>query len=89
MNELQELPNIGKILKEELLAVGIDSPQALQKLGGKEAFLRIRRKDPTACFHKLLALEGAARGVRKYDLPEEVKADLKVFFESLSVVIER
>jgi DNA transformation protein len=36
--------------------------------------------DPSACYMRLCGLEGAIRGVRWHDLPDDVKADLKVFY---------
>lgn len=36
----------------------------------------------SACIHRLMALEGAVRGVKKTMLPDEVKADLREFYQS-------
>ena len=43
--------------------------------------LKIRQIDPYACIHRLLALEGAIEGVKKSLLPDEVKVDLKAFYQ--------
>ena len=59
MQPLHELPNIGGILEQKLIQVGIGTPRQLRELGSKEAFLRIRLIDHTACLHMLTALEGA------------------------------
>ncbi|KYC44868.1 MAG: hypothetical protein APG12_01517 [Candidatus Methanofastidiosum methylothiophilum] len=76
------MPNIGKEVSKKLIAVGIDSPEKLIKLGSKEAFIRIKTIDDSACFSMLQGLEGAIRGVRWHHLPEETKKDLKEFFKS-------
>ena len=56
----------------------------MRELGAEEAFLRIRAQvDPTACFHQLTALAGAELGVPKKAVPEEKKAELRAFFDSL------
>ena len=80
MGELEKLPNIGQDVAQQLEQVGVDSPQALRQLGAKEAWLRIQAIDDSACFHRLMALEGAVRGVKKAMLPEDVKDDLKAFY---------
>lgn len=79
---LSELPNIGAVLAELLERVGVETPEDLRELGSRGAWLRIRAVDPSACLHKLQALEGAVRGVRKNELPGAVKADLRAFFEA-------
>ena len=81
MGELAKLPNIGKVLEAQLEAVGIATPEALRETGSRAAWLRIRA-DPSACFHRLCALEGALRGVRWHALDGPVKADLKEFYQS-------
>ncbi|MBC8530429.1 TfoX/Sxy family protein [Gehongia tenuis] len=83
MGKLTELPNVGRVLEERLEAVGIATAEELKKAGAKEAFLRLRERDPGACLHELMALEGAVRGVRKYDLPPEIQDDVKAFFKGL------
>ncbi|MGN0610530.1 MAG: TfoX/Sxy family DNA transformation protein [Ruminiclostridium sp.] len=42
----------------------------------------IREIDESACINRLMALEGALRGIKKALLPEEVKADLKEFYKA-------
>lgn len=80
--ELTEMPNIGKEVSKKLMAVGIDTPEKLVSLGSKEAFIRIKTIDDTACFSMLQGLEGAIQGIRWHHLPRTVKADLKEFFDS-------
>lgn len=81
MGELSKLPNIGKTVEEQLAQVGIVTADELRKIGAKAAWLKIRQIDPSACIHRLLALEGAIEGVKKSLLPDEVKADLKAFYQ--------
>lgn len=83
MGALSELPNIGKVAERSLIRAGINTPEELRALGSKEAFLRVRLVEPDACLHKLYALEGAVRNVRKSELSEEKKKELKEFFDSL------
>lgn len=81
MGELSKLPNIGKKVEEQLVQVGIDSIDKLRETGAKSAWLKIQEIDESACIHRLLALEGAIWGVKKTMLPDEVKADLKEFYQ--------
>jgi DNA transformation protein and related proteins len=83
MSELCSLPNVGKVLENNLNAVGINTVEQLLKIGSKEAFLRIRIIDSGACLHMLYGLEGAVKGIKDSLLSEETKKDLKYFFKSL------
>lgn len=56
MGELSKLPNIGKTVEEQLIPLGIRTPEALRKIGAKAAWLKIQEIDPSACIHRLLAL---------------------------------
>lgn len=84
MGNLSDLPNIGKVVEEQLNTVGITTVEQLKELGSRQAWLKIRAIDDSACIHRLLALEGAILGVRKTDLPEETKRELKEFYRSVS-----
>ncbi|MCI6629963.1 MAG: TfoX/Sxy family protein [Lachnospiraceae bacterium] len=81
MGELAKLPNIGKTVEEQLLQVGISSADELKAVEAKEAWLKIQAIDESACIHRLMALEGAIQGVKKTMLSDEVKADLKEFYQ--------
>lgn len=81
MGELSKLPNIGEKVEEQLNAVDIFTYEDLKKFGAENAWLKIQSIDPSACIHRLLALEGALQGVPKKLLPEERKAELKKFYE--------
>lgn len=82
MGELKTLPNIAEKLEAQLIEVGIQSIAALQEAGSREAWLRIAAIDPSACYMRLCALEGAIRGVRWHYLDEETKRELKTFYSS-------
>lgn len=81
MGELSELPNIGKVLEEQLNAVGISTRGELENVGAQRAWLKIQAIDSFACIHRLLALEGAIEGIKKSSLSDEVKKELKQFYE--------
>lgn len=81
MGELSNLPNIGKIVEEQLFRIGINSVDELKRIGAKEAWLKIQEIDESACIHRLMALEGAIQGVKKTMLSDEVKADMKKFYQ--------
>lgn len=80
MGELLKLPNLGKVLEEQLHQAGVSTPEQLQATGSKQAWLNIQSSDPSACYLRLCALEGAIRGIKKTELPDEVKKDLKDFY---------
>ena len=82
MGELSALPNIGKVVEEQLNAVGIATFATLKELGSKAAWLRIKAIDDSACIHRLYALEGAIQGIRKADLPAEKKVEPKAFYNA-------
>lgn len=81
MGELSKLPNIGKTVEDQLIQVGITSVDELKQAGARSAWLKIQEIDESACIHRLLALEGAIEGVKKTMLSDEVKADLKEFYQ--------
>lgn len=81
MGELSKLPNIGKTVEEQLNQVGIMTEEELKSVGAKQAWLEIQTIDESACINRLMALEGAIQGVKKTELPDEVKADLKEFYQ--------
>lgn len=84
MSELSELPNIGKVLEENLLSVGIETPEQLREAGAEEIFRRIRLQcDPGACLHMLYGIQGAIEGIQDKFLAEDTKQRLKAFFKSL------
>ena len=65
MGELAKLPNIGKVVEEQLNQVGITTYEELKELGSRQAWLRIKAIDDSACIHRLYSLEGAILGIKK------------------------
>ena len=82
MGELSKLPNIGKVVEKQLNDVGIDTVDELIDLGSKEAWLRIKEIDDSACLNRLMALEGAIQNIRWHNLSEEDKDNLRNFYNS-------
>lgn len=80
MTELSRLPNIGKVVEAQLNEVGISTEADLKAVGSKQAWLRILAIDDSTCINRLMALEGAVRGVKKSTLSDEVKTELKEFY---------
>ncbi len=80
MGELSKLPNIGKVVEEQLNQVGIWTEADLKEIGAEQAWLKIQQIDESACIHRLLALEGAIQGVKKTLLSDERKKELKNFY---------
>ena len=80
MGELAKLPNLGPVIEEQLNQVGITTYEQLKETGSKQAWLKIKAIDSSACIHRLLAMEGAIRGIKKTQLPEETKAELREFY---------
>jgi len=82
IGELAELPNIGAVTEKQLNLVGIYTFEQLKKAGSKNAWLRIKAIDDSACIHRLYSFEGAILGIKKSQLPEEIKKDLKLFYNA-------
>ncbi len=82
MGELRELPNIGKVVEEQLNQVNITTYEQLKEIGSRQAWLNIKQIDPSACINRLYGLEGAIQKVRKAELSPEIKADLKEFYDT-------
>ena len=80
MKKLLDLPNIGPEVERQLNEVGITTYEQLKDLGAEAAWLKIQEIDESACIHRLYALEGAIRGIKKNLLLDERKAELKEFY---------
>lgn len=80
MGELSSLPNIGKVVEEQLQQVGITTIAELREAGAEQAWLKILSIDASACINRLQGLEGAVQGIPKKQLSEERKAGLKEFY---------
>jgi DNA transformation protein len=86
MAELTSLRNIGKAIEKKLQSVAIHSAEELQRIGGKEAFRRMKARHPNVCLVHLYTLQGAVDDVDHNRLPEETKRDLKAFSDSLAAI---
>ncbi|MGM9534169.1 MAG: TfoX/Sxy family protein [Intestinibacter sp.] len=80
MGKLSKLPNIGKVVEAQLNQIGIITEDDLKSVGARQAWLKIQEIDESACINRLLALEGAIQGVKKTELSDDVKSDLKEFY---------
>ncbi|MEG0542298.1 MAG: TfoX/Sxy family protein [Angelakisella sp.] len=85
MGTLSKLPNIGTTLEGQLLQVGIETPEQLKQVGSRQAWLDIRAIDPSACYNRLCALEGAIQGIRWHSLSDADKQGLKEFYSSVKL----
>ena len=85
MGELSKLPNIGKVLEEQLNEVGISTVDDLIDFGSKEAWLKIKEIDESACINRLMALEGAVQNIRWHDLSDDDKDNLRDFYNSFNM----
>ena len=81
MGELQKRPNIAEKLEAQLLDVGVTTFDELKTVGSREAWLRSASRDPSACYMRLCALEGAIQGVRWHSLDDQTKKELKTFYQ--------
>lgn len=86
-NKLEDRPNIGKVLLEQLKQVGFETVSDLKEAGSENAFIRIRTIEPGACLNKLCALEGAVQGIRWHSLDVETKNELRAFFKTLNSTV--
>lgn len=77
---LSKLPNIGVEVERQLNQVGIKTFNELKEIGSKQAWLKIKDVDESACIHRLYALEGAIQGIKKSELAEDKKKELKEFY---------
>lgn len=82
MGDLSELPNIGKEIEKQLNQVNITSYEQLTETGSRQAWLKIREIDSSACINRLYGLEGAIQKIRKSELSPEIKAELKEFYSA-------
>lgn len=82
MGKLSKLPNIGAVVEEQLNQVGINTYDQLKEMGSRQAWLKIKAIDDSACINRLYGLEGAVQGIKKSQLSAEVKAELKEFYNN-------
>lgn len=79
---LDNLPNIGPVVADQLLSVGITSSQELASIGSEQAWLKIQSIDPSACANRLYGLEGAILGIPKKALPDQRVEELREFYQA-------
>lgn len=77
---MSKLPNIGKAVEAQLIQVGITTGEQLKEIGSRQAWLKIKAIDDSACINRLYAIEGAVEGIKKTELSPEIKAELKEFY---------
>lgn len=77
------MPNIGKVVANKLIEVGIETPEQLKSIGAEQAFIRLKTVDEGACMSMLCGLEGAVQGIRWHQLSKERKEELKAFLHML------
>jgi DNA transformation protein len=82
LGDLEKLPNIGREIERQLNEVGIMTHEQLCAAGSRQAWLKIKCIDDSACINRLYALEGAIQGIRWHKLTEEVKGELRDFYNS-------
>lgn len=80
MERITDLPNIGPEMERQLNSVNVFTYEDLKIKGSKKVWLDIQKIDSSACLNRLYGLEGAIRGIRWHNLPNEVKEDLKHFY---------
>jgi DNA transformation protein len=81
MNNLTDIPNIGKVLAEKLQEVGINNEDDLRNTGSEQAFILLSAlENCEPCINMLYALEGAIKGIRWHSLSLERKAELRDFY---------
>lgn len=84
MSTLSDLPNVGKVLEDNLRKINIETPEQLRQIGAEEAFFRIRMAvDPGACLHMLYGIQGAIEGIPDKFLSDQTKEPLRLFYKTL------
>jgi len=83
MAELTSLRNIGKTMEKMLNAVDIFTAEQLKQVGSKEAFFRLKSRDPSVCTVYLYTLEGTISDTECNQLSEDARQDLRDFSNSL------
>ena len=84
MSTLSDLPNVGKVLEDNLRKINIETPEQLRQIGAEEAFFRIRMVvDPGACLYMLYGIQGAIEGIPDKFLSDQTKERLRLFYKTL------
>ena len=77
MTSVRDLANIGSVVAAELESVGIETAEELRALGSVRAGIVLKANHFHVCASKLYGLEGAIRGVRWHDIPEDQRRRLR------------
>ena len=84
MSTLSDLPNVGKVLEDNLRKINIETPEQLRQIGAEEAFFWICMVvDPGACLHMLYGIQGAIEGIPDKFLSDQTKERLRLFYKTL------
>lgn len=73
---LKDLPNINSGIENMLLMVGIESVEALYRVGAKGVWIQVRKVNRAASTRILLALAGAISGQHEAALPAQMRREL-------------
>ncbi|GEO47545.1 TfoX/Sxy family protein [Companilactobacillus kimchii] len=85
IEKLTDLPNIGKVLNEQLSKINVTDVVTLKKLGSQKVYLKLKSlkaPDRFYCIQMLYSLEGAIQGVPYTKLSSEKKTELLNFFRT-------
>ena len=85
IEKLTDLPNIGKVLNEQLSKINVTDVVTLKKLGSQKAYLKLKSlkvPDRFYCIQMLYSLEGVIQGVPYTKLSSEKKMELLNFFRT-------
>ena len=81
---LSKLPNIGKVLEEQLRQAGITNTELLRKMGSQQAWLKIRRTTAQFAFTASMHWRGRCRESRRHCWRRRKKEELREFFQSVT-----
>jgi len=85
MNDLTDLPNIGKTLAAKLNEIGIYNEHELKQMGSENTLIKIAAiENGEPCINMLYALEGAILGIRWHGISSERKHELKEFYSLMN-----
>ena len=84
MEKLMDLPNIGKVTAQNLIASGVNTVEDFLNIGAKASYIKVRQSaDPSAWINVLLGLVGAEMGIKKKEIPSDIVNEMKEFFKSI------
>ena len=84
MSDLTKLPNIGKVLSQNLTAIGISVYDDLKQKGTETTILELLTvPNNDVCINMVYAIEGAIQDIRWHGLDAERKKELLEFYNSI------